>query len=157
MWKCDLHITLYEAVVMYRQFQKYPCYFLSLKSLWDLHRVAAEGMAWGMCGMQKSKRSACSWPPANGLLFPEKRWIRDKNPPWGSKTEYNCIFRKPSDVCHLKAGDSHEQDTSWHSSRTLYKSYHNDLYRDVYVLVAPELCGKGRQCNHIQMGAEKSI
>lgn len=42
----------------------------------------------------------------------------------------------------MKAGDSHEQDTSWHNSRALYKSHHDDLDRDMYVLVAPELCGK---------------
>lgn len=54
-----------------------------------------------MCGMQRSKRAACSCPPANDLLFPEKRWIRDKNHPWGSKTEKNVFL------------ESHQMSAIW--------------------------------------------
>lgn len=48
-------------------------------------------------------------------------WIRERKLPWGSKTEQNIVFRKPSNVSHLKDGDSHEYDNSGHSSKTLYK------------------------------------
>lgn len=158
MWKCDLHITLYEEVVMYRLFQKYPCYFWSLKSHWELHGAAAESMAWGtyvICRALKDQPVVgllIRGQPGNSLLFLEKRWTIPGAPRARRKPSDICIFRKPSDICHLKAGDSHKQDTSWHSSRTLYKNHHNDLNSDMYVLVAPELCDKGQQCNPIQMG-----
>lgn len=51
-------------------------------------------MAWGTCVECRGLKDqpAVSWPPANGLLFSDKRWIRDKNPPWGSKAEKNVFL-----------------------------------------------------------------
>lgn len=76
-------------------------------------------------------------------------WIRDRNLPWGSKSEYNIVLESQEMPAIWKV-ETPTGTTLVGTAAKPFISHHNDLNMDMYVLV--ELYRKVQQCNHIRMG-----